>query len=113
MPQMSRGRRRARAAAEKMTAVQLPSGKTPAAQAVEDVATVAVGVGLLSFACIGCVGAVFGAFGVGSFIAALISPWTLLVVPVVGYGLWRWQRHRLECRIDPERRRQPRVRSSN
>ncbi len=102
---MSRSRRRTHAAVTRSRATVLPSDKSPSKQAAEDVATVAVGAGLLGFACIGCVGAVLGAFSVGSFLAALISPWTLLAAPVVAYALWRWQRYRLECRIDPSQGR--------
>ncbi len=86
-----------------MAAEQIPSGKTSSLRTVGDVATVAVGVGLLSFVCIACIGVLFGLFTVGSFVAVLLSPWAIFGVPVVGYLLWRWQRYRLRCRIDNSR----------
>lgn len=77
--------------------------RSPGAQAAEHVATAVVGVGLLSFVCISCIGVVLGAFGVASVIGFYLSPWTLMGVPIVGYGLWRWQRRRLECRLKTNR----------
>lgn len=80
--------------------MRLATGESASTRAAEDVATAVIGFGIVSFL-IGCVGVWLGLFGVGAVVAALISPWALLSMPVIAYALWRWQRYRLQCRVDP------------